>query len=156
MDESRHYSDGVRNEVYQLQSVVVQKAVEEVSRQEVEAALEEGTEDDLLLDVLARELFPSGDPSLHLRLRPEQPRSTSAWILASVIVDWTHTACGTGMQDASAAISLLGFAVDLMWQRVLMRMRWRSMAWSGGASTSLAGGGEWARGCGSTAVARSL
>jgi hypothetical protein len=52
MDETRHYSDGVRNEVYQLQSVVVQKAAEEISRQEVEAALEEGTEDDLLLDVL--------------------------------------------------------------------------------------------------------
>jgi hypothetical protein len=27
----------------------------------------------LLLDVLARELFPSGGPPFHLRLRPEQP-----------------------------------------------------------------------------------
>jgi hypothetical protein len=27
----------------------------------------------LLLDVLARELFPSGGPPLHLRLWPEQP-----------------------------------------------------------------------------------
>jgi hypothetical protein len=51
------------------------------------------------------------------------------------------------MQAASAAISLL-FAVDLMWQRVLMRMNWRSTAGSGGASTSLAGGGGWARGRG--------
>jgi hypothetical protein len=31
--------------------------------------LEEESEDDLLLDVLARELFPSGGPPLHLRLR---------------------------------------------------------------------------------------
>jgi hypothetical protein len=73
MNESRHYSNGVRDEVYQLQSVVVQKAIEEISRWEVEAALEERTEDVLLLDVLARELFPSGGPPLHLRLWPEQP-----------------------------------------------------------------------------------
>jgi hypothetical protein len=38
MDESRHYSDGVRNEVYQLQPVVVQQAAEEVSCREVEEA----------------------------------------------------------------------------------------------------------------------
>jgi hypothetical protein len=62
LNESRYYSNGVRNEVYQLQSVVVQKAAEEISRWEVEAALKEGTKDDLLLDVLARELFPSGGP----------------------------------------------------------------------------------------------
>jgi hypothetical protein len=73
MDERRHYSDGVGDEVYQLQPAVVQQVAEEVSRWEVEAALEEGSEDDLLLDALARELFPSGGPSLHLRLRPEQP-----------------------------------------------------------------------------------
>jgi hypothetical protein len=72
VDESRHYSNGVTNEVYQLQSVVIQKAAEEISHWEIEAALEEGTEDDLLLDVLTRELFPSGGPPLHLRLRPEQ------------------------------------------------------------------------------------
>jgi hypothetical protein len=59
MNESRHYSNGVRNEVYQLQSVVVQKAAEEISRGEDEAALEERTEDDLLLDVLTREIFPA-------------------------------------------------------------------------------------------------
>jgi hypothetical protein len=52
------------------------------------------------------------------------------------------------MQGASTAISLLGFAVDLMWQRVLMRMRLRSTAGSGGADTSLAGGGGWAQGRG--------
>jgi hypothetical protein len=45
--------------VYQLQSVVVQKAVEEISRWEVEAVLKEGTKDDLLLDVLAREISTS-------------------------------------------------------------------------------------------------
>jgi hypothetical protein len=38
--------------VYQLQPVIVQQAAEEVSRREVEAPLEEGSEDDLLLDVL--------------------------------------------------------------------------------------------------------
>jgi hypothetical protein len=71
------------------------------------------------------------------------PRSTSAWILASVIVNRTHTAWGSGMQASSVAILLLGFAVDLMWQSVLMRMHWRSTAGSVGASTSLAGGGGW-------------
>jgi hypothetical protein len=76
--------------------------------------------------------------------------------LASVIADRTHAACGSGMQVTSAAILLLGFAVDLMWQRVLTRMRWRCTARSGGASTSLAGGGGWAHRRGSTAVARSL
>jgi hypothetical protein len=60
------------------------------------------------------------------------------------------------MQASSAAISLLWFAVDLMGQSVLVRMRWRSTVWSGGASTSLAGGGGWARGCGRKAAARSL
>jgi hypothetical protein len=58
--------------VYQLQTVVVQQPMEEVSCREVEAALEEGGNDDLLLDVLARELFPGGSPPLHLSLRPEQ------------------------------------------------------------------------------------
>jgi hypothetical protein len=86
------YSNGVRNEVYQLQSVVVQKAADEISRREVEAALEEGTEDDLLLDVLARELFPSVGPPLTSVFGRSSPQSTSAWILASVIVDWTHAA----------------------------------------------------------------
>jgi hypothetical protein len=57
------------------------------------------------------------------------------------------------MQAASAAISLLGFVVDLMWQSVLVRMRWRSTVGSGGASTSLAGGG-WACGSGRIAAAR--
>jgi hypothetical protein len=51
--------------MYQLQLVVVQQTAEEVPRREVEAALEEGCEDDLLLDVLARELLPSGSPPLH-------------------------------------------------------------------------------------------
>jgi hypothetical protein len=60
------------------------------------------------------------------------------------------------MQAASAAISLLGFRVDLMWQSVLVRMRWRSTAGSGGSSTSLAGGGGWVRGRRRTASARSL
>jgi hypothetical protein len=60
------------------------------------------------------------------------------------------------MQAASAAISLLGVAVDLMWQSVLVRMRWRSTAGSDGASTSLAGGEGWVRARGRTAAARSL
>jgi hypothetical protein len=115
MNESRHYSNGVRNEVHQLQSVVVQKAAEEISLWEVEAALEEGTEDNLLLDVLARELFPGGGLHSTFVFGRSSPRSTSAWILASVIVDQTHAALGFGMQAASAAISLLGFAMDIMW-----------------------------------------
>jgi hypothetical protein len=57
--------------MYQVQTVVVQQPTEEVPSREVEAALEEGGEDDLLLDVLAWELLPGGSPSLHLRLWPE-------------------------------------------------------------------------------------
>jgi hypothetical protein len=62
MDKGQNYTDGVRNKVYQLQPVVKQQASEEVSGREVEATLEEGSEDDLLLDVLAPELLPSGGP----------------------------------------------------------------------------------------------
>jgi hypothetical protein len=76
--------------------------------------------------------------------------------LASVIVDRTHTAWGSGMQVVSAAISGLGFAVDLMWHRDLTRICWRRTARSGGTTTGLAGEGSWARGRGSKAVARSL
>jgi hypothetical protein len=74
--------------------------------------------------------------------------------LASVIVDWTHTACGSGMQAASATISSLGFELDLMWHRDLTRMRRRNTARSGSASVSSAAGGSWASGHRSTAVAR--
>jgi hypothetical protein len=34
--------------------------------------------------------------------------------LASVIVDRTHTVCGSGMEAPSAAISPLGLMLDLM------------------------------------------
>jgi hypothetical protein len=60
------------------------------------------------------------------------------------------------MQAVSAVISLLGFAVDIMWQSVLVRMRWRSTTESGGASTSVAGGVGWTRGRGRKAAAKSL
>jgi hypothetical protein len=36
VDNSRHYGDGVGNEMYQLQLVVVQKTPEEVTRGEVQ------------------------------------------------------------------------------------------------------------------------
>jgi hypothetical protein len=42
--------------------------------------------------------------------------------LASVIVDWTHAVCGSGMESASTTISLLGFGLDLMPHKVLMCM----------------------------------
>jgi hypothetical protein len=54
VNEHRYYGNGVGDEVYHLQTIVIQQPTEEVSRWEVEAALEEGGEDDLLLDVLAR------------------------------------------------------------------------------------------------------
>jgi hypothetical protein len=75
--------------------------------------------------------------------------------LASVIVDRTHAVRRSGMQAASAAISLVGFGLDLMWHKDLTRMRWRNVARSGGTSLGLAGGGSWESRCGSTAVARS-
>jgi hypothetical protein len=43
--------------------------------------------------------------------------------LASVIVDWTHTMRGSGMEVVFAAISPLGFGLDLMEHKVLMCMR---------------------------------
>jgi hypothetical protein len=50
-------------------------------------------------------------------------RSSPRLILASVIVDRTHTAYWSGMEDATTAISSLVFALDLMVHRVLIRMR---------------------------------
>jgi hypothetical protein len=60
------------------------------------------------------------------------------------------------MEAPSIAISPLGFALDLMGHKVLMRMHKRSTARSGGASTCLARAGGWTGGRGSTGVARSL
>jgi hypothetical protein len=68
--------------------------------------------------------------------------------MALVIVDRTHTVCGSGMEAASAAISSLGFVLDLMLHRVLMRMRKKSVTRSGGASAWLAGAGGWMDACG--------
>jgi hypothetical protein len=45
------------------------------------------------------------------------------------MVDWTHTTRESGMEAASAAISPLGFGLDLMVHKVLMRMR--GGAWRG-------------------------
>jgi hypothetical protein len=73
MYKCRHYGNGVGNKVYQLQSVVVQQAAEEIPCGDVEAVLDEGSEDDLLLDIFARELFRSSSPQLHLLLGSEQP-----------------------------------------------------------------------------------
>jgi hypothetical protein len=100
--------------MYQLQLVAVQQAAKEIPYGEVEAALEEGCEDNLLLDVFGREPLPNCGLPLHLFLWPEQPRTTKAWIFISVIVDRTHAVCGSGMEAASAAISPLGFALDLI------------------------------------------
>jgi hypothetical protein len=66
--------------------------------------------------------------------------------MASVIIDRTHAARGSGIQAASTAISLLGFELDLIWHRVLMRMPRKSAAWSGGATSGLAGVGSWMSG----------
>jgi hypothetical protein len=84
------------------------------------------------------------------------PHSTSAWILASVIVDRTHAVRGSEMQAASTAISLLGFELDLIWHRFLMHMHRRIEAQSGGASSGLAGVGSWASEREGVVVARPL
>jgi hypothetical protein len=68
---------------------------------------------------------------------------TKAWILASVIVDRTYAACGSGMEASSAAISSLGFVLDLTLQRVLTCMRKRSAMRNGDASTWLAEARGW-------------
>jgi hypothetical protein len=74
--------------------------------------------------------------------------------LASVIIDRTHAAYGSGMEAPSVAISPLGLVLDLMWHKVLTRMHKRSTERSGGARTSLAGAGSWTGGRGSKAVGR--
>jgi hypothetical protein len=71
MNEGQNHSDGVGDKVYQLQLVVVQQAAEETPHREVEAALEEGHEDDMLLHVFGKELLPSCSLQLHLRLLPQ-------------------------------------------------------------------------------------
>jgi hypothetical protein len=76
--------------------------------------------------------------------------------LASVIVDWTHTDCGSGMEAPSTSISQLGLMLDLMGHKVFTRIRRRMMARSSGTSTSLVGDGGWMDGRGSATVARSL
>jgi hypothetical protein len=73
MNEGRHYSNEVEDKMYQLQLVVVQQAAEEVPHREVESVLEEGREDNLLLEVFGKELLPSRGLPLHLCLWPEQP-----------------------------------------------------------------------------------
>jgi hypothetical protein len=142
--------------MYQLQTVVVQQPTEEIPHREVEAALEEGGEDDLLLESSLGNCSPAAALHSTSTFGPSSPRSTSAWILASLIVDRTHAACGSGMEAPSAAISPLGLMLDLMWHKVFTRIRRRMMARSGGASTCLAGAGGWTDGGGSKAVARSL
>jgi hypothetical protein len=71
MDEHRHYSNGVRDEMYQLQFVVEKETSEEISSGDVEATLEERREDDLLLHIFGRELLPHRRFPLHLCLRPQ-------------------------------------------------------------------------------------
>jgi hypothetical protein len=60
-----------------------------------------------------------------------------------VIVDRTHAVCGSRTEAASAAISPLGFVLDLTLHRFLTHMRKRSAARSGGASTWLDEAGGW-------------
>jgi hypothetical protein len=76
--------------------------------------------------------------------------------LASVIVDRTHTTRGSRMEAATAAISPLGFALDVMVQRVLTRMRRGARC---GAVEQARGRSElevgWEHARGSNAVARS-
>jgi hypothetical protein len=76
--------------------------------------------------------------------------------LASVIVDRTHTVCGSGTEAVSTAISPLGFVLNLMVQRVLACMRRGARR---GVVEQACGrpemGVEWEHTRGSKAVARS-
>jgi hypothetical protein len=58
MYERRHYGDGVGDEVYKLQLVVEEQTSKEIPDGDVEAALKEGSKDDLFLDIFRWELFP--------------------------------------------------------------------------------------------------
>jgi hypothetical protein len=57
VNKRRHYSDGVGDEMYQLQFVVEEETSEEILGRDVEAVLKEGSEDDLFLGVFRRELL---------------------------------------------------------------------------------------------------
>jgi hypothetical protein len=134
MDEGRYYGDGVGNEMYQLQLVVVEKTPEEITRGEVEARLKERRKDDLLLHVLGRELHSHRRLPLHLLLRPQQPVVHQRLDIGLRHCRWhnvdsTHTVRGSRIRRASAAISSLGLDLDLKEHRVLMRMR--SGTWRG-------------------------
>jgi hypothetical protein len=118
--------------------------------------LEEGTEDDLLLDVLAREIFPGACPPLHLRLRPQQPPVYQR--LDFGLGHRRSDPCRLGVRDASRLHRHLtakvqagsnvaqGFDMHTLEEHDAERRRYResSQRW------------KWARRCGSTAVARSL
>jgi hypothetical protein len=75
--------------------------------------------------------------------------------LASIIVDRTYVVCGSRMEAASAAISLIGFGLDLMPHKVLMCMHGGARR---GAVVLAHGRPElevgWEDTCGSEAVAR--
>jgi hypothetical protein len=58
MDEHRHYSNGVVDEMYQLQFVVEEETSKEIPSRDVDATLEERCEDDLL-HIFGRELLPT-------------------------------------------------------------------------------------------------
>jgi hypothetical protein len=64
MEEHRHYSNGVVDEMYQLQFVVEEETSKEIPSRDVDATLEERCEDDLL-HIFGRELLPNRRLPLH-------------------------------------------------------------------------------------------
>jgi hypothetical protein len=96
MDEGGHYSDGIGDEVYQLQAVVVQKHPEEVADGDIEPALEVGSEDDLLLSSSVGNNSAVGAFHSNSAFGLNSTWSTRAWICSSVIFDGTQTVSGAG------------------------------------------------------------
>jgi hypothetical protein len=75
VDECGNDGNGVRNEVYQLNTVEEEEAVEEVTRRDPESALDVREEDDGLAGPLGRELLTFRWPPADLRLPGSAPPS---------------------------------------------------------------------------------
>jgi hypothetical protein len=91
MDEQRYCSNVVRNEVYQLQLVVVQETSKEVVSGHIEPTLEEGGEDDRSLSSSVGNASPVGAFHSISALDLSSPCYTSAWIFSSFIKEGFQT-----------------------------------------------------------------
>jgi hypothetical protein len=87
--------DRVRNEMYQLDVIEEEKAVEEVTRRDPEPKLDMREEDDGLAGPLCLELLTRRRPPTDLRLGPQQSVGRQGLDLTFVVVDGSETVCSS-------------------------------------------------------------